>query len=173
VRRRSPSVALSQKLPSSAARLGSLARTNLKTVAPVVALALAVLLLFTSFFTWSHPVPRRGRQVAADFMRAAQQVFTECHDVECLRQANAVCRPAHFTEKFSTLEGSLVTVDSFVLKDGPRCSVIGFYDYTVDYWGGCRLSKRTCPSIEAMRSRSWDSEGCSQVVLEELKPCEP
>jgi hypothetical protein len=164
---------LTQKLSSSAARLGTLARTNLKVVVPAVALALGLLPLFTSFFTWSRPVPRRGRQVAADFMRAAAQEFAECRDVDCLRRAVADCRAAHFAEKYSTIEGSLVTADSLVFKEASRCQVIGFYDLTVDYWGGCRLLKRTCATVEDMRSDNWDTRGCSQVVMDEVKPCKP
>lgn len=173
MRHRAPSVALNQKLSSSAGRLGTLARTNLKVVAPAVALALGLLLLFTSFFTSSPAAPRRGRQVAADFMRAVRQGFFECRDVECLRRAGADCRPAHFAEKFSTIEGTWVAVDSLVVKDGSRCSVIGFYDYTADYWGGCAFLKRTCATVEDMRSDNWDTRGCSQVVLDEVTPCKP
>jgi len=116
-------------------------------------------------------VPRVGREAAADFIRTSQQAFSECADLECLRRAAKTCAPAHLAESFSTIEGTTAAADTFVLKKGSECSVVGFYDYTADFWGGCRLLKRTCSTVESMRSDSWDSQGCSQVVLQRVEPC--
>ena len=146
--------------------------------------ALAILFVFFySFFSRQTAHHRRpgegaktnapflGRDAAADFQRASEQAFGECPDVECLRKAAKTCAPAHLAENYSTIEGTLASRDTFVLKLGTQCSVVGFLDFTADYSGGCRLLERTCSTLESMRSDSWDREGCSQVVLQTLTPC--
>jgi hypothetical protein len=74
-----------------------------------------------------------------DFRQAAHQTFTECANVECLRNATTTCAPAPLAEGFSTLEGTDVVRDTFVVS---------------------------------MRGDSWDSQGCSQVVVRQVEPCQ-
>ena len=116
-------------------------------------------------------VPHLGREAADGFRRTSRQAFAECPDIECLRRAASTCPAGHFAGNFSTIQGTSAAIDTFVVKDGSHCSAIGFYDYTADYWGGCALLKRTCSTVESMRSDSWDSQGCSQVVLQRVEPC--
>ena len=112
-----------------------------------------------------------GREAVADFRRASQQSFAECANLECLRGAATICAGAHLAERYKTIEGTAVAADTFVVVEGSKCSVVAFFDHTADHYGGCRLLKRTCSSLESMRSDSWDSKGCSQTVLRRIEPC--
>jgi hypothetical protein len=153
--------------------VGTVARANAKTVVPAVALVLGLLVLlwFMSLFTLSPPLPHLGREAANAFRREVAQALMECPNLECLRTASKDCRPAHFAKNIATVEGSVIPTETFVFNAGTKCSAVGFYDYTADYWGGCRLVKRTCGTVDGLHK--WDEVDCSQVVLQQIKPCDP
>jgi hypothetical protein len=63
-------------------------------------------------------------------------------------------------------------MDLFVVPDGRACKVVEFNDFSRDYWDGCRVSRRTCPTVAAAMSDRWDTMGCSpNETLFEAHPC--
>ena len=118
---------------------------------------------------WSEPGARQVRE----FHRASGVIFSPCSDETCLRAAEKGCRPSHLARAYNTIEGTPAFSDIFVVPTGKACKVVAFGDFSRDYWGGCRVSKTTCPSVEAATSDRWDTMGCTpNEVLFEVHPCE-
>ena len=142
-----------------------------------MATATAPLLAFVIIVATQQAAMSRVPPLAAlktlDFRLASQQASKECGDVACLHGAANACTPAHLGEDFSTIEGADVRHDTFVIRDGSKCVVVAFFDHTADYWGGCLLLKRTCSTLEGVRGDFSHTEGCSEVALQKLEPCNP
>ncbi len=95
------------------------------------------------------------------FRKDAGVAFKECPDEACLTQALGPCTPAHLTKKISTIEGTPAVFDYFVVKPPEGCWLVTFRDYTKDYWGGCKVRKQVCPSLQAAKSDDPEGQGCS------------
>lgn len=50
--------------------------------------------------------------------------------------------------------------------------VIEFFDASRDEYGACRISRLTCPNVDAAISDRWDSLGCVSEVLYQGESCE-
>jgi hypothetical protein len=59
----------------------------------------------------------------------------------------------------------------FVVPDGGKCQVVQFFDGSRDYWGGCRVGRVTCPTIEAAKGDNTDTACSPTETLYERKPC--
>lgn len=70
------------------------------------------------------------------------------------------------------MEGTPVFRDVFVLSTREGCSVTQFFDYSLDYWGGCKVLRMDCPSVAAAMSRDTEGAGCTSTVLASAHPCE-
>ncbi len=104
------------------------------------------------------------------FREDAGVAFKECPDEACITQALGPCTPAHLTKKTSTIEGTPAVFDHFVVKLAAGCRLVTFYDYTKDHWGGCKVRKQVCPSLEAAKSDQ--AQGCSaSEVLFTARTC--
>jgi hypothetical protein len=64
-------------------------------------------------------------------------------------------------------------MDLFVVHDGSRCVVVTFADFSRDYWGGCRVAKQACPSVEAATGNNNDTLCSPQEALFKAKTCTP
>ena len=79
------------------------------------------------------------------------------------------CRAVHFFDAFPTLEGSVAFVDYFVVGSARACKVIVFGDYSIDYWGGCGISKQTC--TEWLRQMQDPAKCTPTEILWQAKVC--
>ena len=145
-----------------------------------VAAALLALTTVAGGCSRSAGPPRRcrssvGQRLVDSFVKKSGMVFAECGDVGCLEQAAASgCRPSHLAESFHTIEGTPAYFDYFVLRGGKDCQITVFGDYSDDYWGGCMVGRRACPSVVAARSDDPDRQGCSpREVLHKPRTCPP
>ena len=81
------------------------------------------------------------------------------------------CVPSHLHRAYWTIEGTPAFMDMFAVRDGPRCVVVVFADFSRDYWGGCRVARQTCPSVEAATGDNNDTLCSPQEVLFKAKTC--
>ena len=89
-----------------------------------------------------------------------------------MRQADG-CSPCVLSSQWDTVEGTPAAREVFVFPSSDGCHVVGFFDYRGDYYGGCRLIRRSCSTVAGMFSDNSDTEGgCTQDVLETRTPCE-
>jgi hypothetical protein len=147
-------------------------------------LALFVLATFLATAVAVNLVSRRGRGAVPDrgpsdpgaravgeYVRGFAGTFAACADEECLAAAHARCEPSHMHRAYWTIEGTPAFMDLFVVRDGPRCVVVTFADFSRDYWGGCRVAKQTCPSVEAATGNNNDTLCSQQEVLFKAEFC--
>jgi hypothetical protein len=123
-----------------------------------------------------EPVPKRswpepGSTAVRDFQRRSGLIFAPCSDDACVRGALQACRPAHLFEAHYTIEGSPVFLDHFVVHDDGKCQVVQFFDGSRDYWGGCRVLRMTCPTIDAAKGGNTDTACSPAEKLYERKAC--
>lgn len=100
-------------------------------------------------------------KLLAEFRKVAKVQFNECADEKCIDVALGSCSPAHLLLRGDTVEGTHVTFDFFVVAQPKGCRVVKYSDFTKDYWGGCRVLRMFCPSMNAARSDDPDRLGCS------------
>jgi hypothetical protein len=117
--------------------------------------------------TWAEP----GAGFVRDFHRRSGITFSPCSDAACLKNAYSARRPAHRFEANFTIEGTPVFTDLFVAPAAKGVTVIEFFDASRDEYGGCRISRLRCPSVEAAISDRLDTLGCVSEVLYQSKPC--
>lgn len=116
-----------------------------------------------------------GARFAQEVLRS-EPAIVECSSLQCLRDGLAACRASHFYSGSYSAEGTPVYEDVFVLRGtGGRCWVVSYVDFTQDYWGGCSVRKRVCPTVDALLDAASESpkrDGCGHnEVLLRLNPC--
>ena len=89
--------------------------------------------------------------------------LNECNDKQCLIAQEAKCVPSHARITHGTVEGGSIAEDWFVRRSSSgSCSITLVVDMTADYYGGCRIMVRDCPTIAAASSDDSKSMGCKQ-----------
>jgi hypothetical protein len=114
---------------------------------------------------------RAGARFVAALEQEAKTPYRRCQDQACLEAHEASCRAAHLHRMFRTVEGTPGFQDTYVRPTDGGCEAVEITDYSLDYWGGCRVSKTVCPSIAKLEAS--DSEECERTVLYEPTACEP
>jgi hypothetical protein len=113
-----------------------------------------------------------GRLAAEEFRKKYGGDFARCESGECVEAALAGCRPSHLAKSFYTVEGSPAYLDYFVVPLGDGCKVVELADFSDDYWGGCKIEQRICPSFAAATRGAKEGGECSRrEVLFERRPC--
>ena len=99
--------------------------------------------------------------------------LVECSSLECLRDNLGRCLPSHYYSADYCAEGAPVYDDAFVLRGAwDSCWVVSYTDHTQNYWGGCRVIRRVCPTVDASMSNEPERFGCGPLeVLLEVTPC--
>jgi hypothetical protein len=111
-----------------------------------------------------------GQLIVDSFRKSLKVAFEECSDHACVKAAMNGCRSVHFFDAFYTLEGSVAFADYFVVGSARACRVIVFGDYSTDYWGACRISKRTCTDMAS--ADAGDPARCTPTeILWQAKVC--
>ena len=105
-------------------------------------------------------------------MAAEKGPFIDCPDTRCLSLALSECRQAHLVQSLWTVEGTPVFVDYYVHRSDGKCTVLVLHDASLDYWGGCKILRSTCPSLAAAQSNDPEAMGCSSnEVLYQADVC--
>jgi len=97
--------------------------------------------------------------------------FEDCDSLACIETALSRCRPAHFFEGYSTIEGSIDFADYFVVPAKKGCQLVVLLDGSTDYWAGCAIRRRVCPSVAASRDDDPEGKGCSNDVIWKAPSC--
>jgi hypothetical protein len=120
----------------------------------------------------TRPPGSVGERRVEELRKKSGLKLAPCEDRACLDAAWALCRPSHLSESHFTVEGAPSFVDSFVLPFADGCRVVQLVDSSDDYWAGCKLVKKTCPSVAAATGNDPEDKGCGKPeVLFERRPC--
>jgi hypothetical protein len=147
-------------------------RYNCTMRVQVVALAFPLLAMPVGCAKRSPPSERAGPRFVAAFEQESRLAYFQCKDEGCLTTHEADCQPAHLHRAIVTIEGSRAFLDTYVRPTGGGCEAVQFGDYSVDYWGGCRVRRSVCPSTANFKDQAWDRERCTQTVLYTAPLCE-
>ncbi|MGC4118451.1 MAG: hypothetical protein QM765_28630 [Myxococcales bacterium] len=112
-----------------------------------------------------------GQRLVDDFRKSVGKTFAECGERLCIELGS--CKPSHWAWSHSTIEGTPVRFDLFVVEIENECKVVEFADLSGDYWGDCKISKRVCPSLMAAMSSDPSGVRCAEMeILFRQVPCE-
>jgi hypothetical protein len=103
----------------------------------------------------------KGQFIVDDIRKQFHLNFSDCDDIKCIEAAMSKCQAAHFLKGIWTLEGTAAFLDYFVVPLQKACDLVVIEDYSADYWGGCKIGRRRCPSVAAHDSNDPDRNGCA------------
>lgn len=115
---------------------------------------------------------RAGPRFVTAFEQESKVAYFRCEDEACLKSHEAACQPAHWHRAITTVEGTTAFLDTYVRPTDGGCEAVRFGDYSLDYWGGCKVRRAVCPSTANFEDQGWDEEQCNQVVLFAAPVCE-
>ena len=69
------------------------------------------------------------------------------------------------------LEGSIDFEDYFVVPAKKGCQLVVLLDGSTDYWAGCAIRRRACPSVAASRDDDPEGKACSNDVIWKAPSC--
>lgn len=112
-----------------------------------------------------------GQRFVDDFQKQAAGDLARCETEACLEAAVSTCKPSHLARARYTLDGAPAFFDYFAWPLGGSCRIVELEDSSEDYWAGCRIAKRVCPSLAKAVGGEAD-DGCSRrEILFERRPC--
>jgi hypothetical protein len=68
--------------------------------------------------------------------------------LDCITDAWAECRPARLSFESMTIEGYVNPTTWLVLPTAESCELVRYTDWTLDPYGGCKLSRSECAPFD-------------------------
>ena len=136
------------------------------------ALAFSVIAICSSCTKRTALTEPAGPPFVAAFEKESDVAYFHCEDEGCLKARETDCQPAHLHRAFTTVEGSKVFLDTYVRPRDGGCEAVLFSDYSLDYWGHCKVGKSVCPSTANFKDRGWDAEHCTASILYRAPVCD-